>query len=60
MNLKKYNSIDLVKIFMAVCVVAIHTEPLYYCSNALANNVFKAVGGGSGTVFLYRLRFLNG
>lgn len=45
MNLKKYNSIDLVKIFMAVCVVAIHTEPLYYCSNALANNVFKAVGG---------------
>ena len=58
MNLKKYNSIDLVKIFMAVCVVAIHTEPLYYCSNALANNVFKAVGGVAVPFFFIASGFL--
>lgn len=29
----RYNGIDLVKFIMAICVIAIHTQPLEYCSN---------------------------
>ena len=30
---KQYNSIDLMKLIMALVVVAIHTEPLVRCEN---------------------------
>jgi len=32
-----YNSIDLCKFLMAVCVVAIHTHPLQNCSQDILN-----------------------
>lgn len=32
-NNPKFNSIDLFKLIMAICVVAIHTEPLAKCTN---------------------------
>lgn len=37
-SMSRWNSIDLVKFVMAFVVVAIHTEPLIYCSN---ENVLK-------------------
>jgi len=36
-----YNSIDLFKLLMAFCVVAIHTEPLYQCTNETVVRVYK-------------------
>ncbi len=55
---KKYNSIDLVKLFMAICVVAIHTEPLYYCLNGLVKNIFGAVVGVAVPFFFIASGFL--
>lgn len=43
MILRKYNSIDLMKIIMSICVVAIHTEPLNNCTNKWALNIFDSV-----------------
>ena len=40
---KKYNSIDLCKIFMAVCVVAMHTKPLDGCSNRIILSVYDSI-----------------
>lgn len=36
-----YNSIDLFKLIMAVCVVAIHTNPLYKCDNKIIVNIYN-------------------
>ena len=36
-----YNSIDLFKFIMAIFVVAIHTEPFYYCENELFKQFFS-------------------
>ena len=40
---KNYNAIDLMKFFMAVCVVAIHTNPLISISNAHVKEIYEAV-----------------
>ena len=40
--MKKYNMIDVCKIIMALCVVAIHTSPLHNCTNELANSIYDA------------------
>ena len=37
-----YNSIDIVKFVMAVCVIAIHTRPLRFCSNIIINNIYDS------------------
>nr|DAZ45290.1 MAG TPA: acyltransferase family protein [Caudoviricetes sp.] len=34
-----YNSIDLFKLIMAICVVAIHTNPLYSCDKAATGQI---------------------
>ena len=41
---KQYNSIDLMKLIMALVVVAIHTEPLVRCENIVVLNLYKASG----------------
>ena len=38
---KQYNSIDLMKLIMALVVVAIHTEPLVRCENIVVLNLYK-------------------
>ena len=40
---KTYNSIDLCKIIMAICVVAIHTHPLENCSNKVILNIYESI-----------------
>lgn len=40
---KKYNSIDLFKFLMACCVIAIHTQPVFGCSNSIIVEVFEAI-----------------
>ena len=40
---KQYNSIDLMKLIMALVVVAIHTEPLVRCENIVVLNLYKAI-----------------
>ena len=37
------NSIDLVKLLMAVCVVAIHTEPLINCNNSFVQSICDSI-----------------
>ena len=39
---KQYNSIDLMKLIMALVVVAIHTEPLVRCENIVVLNLYKS------------------
>lgn len=36
---EKFNSIDLFKFFMAIAVVAIHTNPFAHCESTLVNQV---------------------
>lgn len=43
MNTKNYNSIDVAKLFMAGCVVAIHTDPLYGCAGGFDLDLFEQV-----------------
>lgn len=43
MEMKKYNSIDLCKFIMALCVIAIHTRPLYYSTSEIANSLLDSV-----------------
>ncbi len=39
-NTVRYGSIDLVKLVMAILVVAIHTRPFYYCDSFLVKEVY--------------------
>lgn len=36
---EKFNSIDLFKFFMAIAVVAIHTNPFAHCESTLVNQI---------------------
>lgn len=40
---KKYNSLDLFKFFMAICVIAIHTNPLQNCTNRIITIIYDAI-----------------
>ena len=40
---EKYNSIDLFKFLMACCVIAIHTQPFFGCSNFLVKKVYDSI-----------------
>lgn len=42
MDRRSYNSIDLTKILMAVCVVAIHTHPLENVKNGLVVSIYSS------------------
>lgn len=39
---RKYNSLDLCKLIMAICIVAIHTQPLEKCEIDLVNNIYES------------------
>lgn len=58
MNKKKFNSIDIFKLLMAVCVVAIHTHPLENCKNELANNVYNSTVSMAVPFFFIAAGFL--
>lgn len=42
MERRKYNSLDICKILMAICVVAIHTHPLEHCATIIVNNIYDS------------------
>ena len=55
-----YNSIDLFKLIMAICVVAIHTNPLYSCDNKTAVSIYNTVVGVANPFFFLSSGFLIG
>ena len=55
-----YNSIDLFKLIMAICVVAIHTNPLYSCDNKTAVSIYNTVVGAANPFFFLSSGFLIG
>ena len=55
-----YNSIDLFKLIMAICVVAIHTTPLYSCDNKTAVSIYNTVVGVATPFFFLSSGFLIG
>lgn len=57
---KNYNSIDLFKLIMAVCVIAIHTNPLYKCDNKIIVNIYNTVVGVANPFFFLSSGFLIG
>ena len=57
---KKYNSIDLLKLIMAVCVVAIHTKPLYKCNNEAAIGIYNTIVGVANPFFFLASGFFVG
>lgn len=60
MNTKNYNSIDVAKLFMAVCVVAIHTDPLYGCAGGFGLDLFNQVISWAVPFFFICTGFLIG
>ena len=54
---KQYNSIDLMKLIMAL-VVAIHTEPLVRCENIVVLNLYKAISDVAVPFFFIASGFL--
>lgn len=42
MERRKYNSLDICKILMAICVVAIHTHPFEHCTTIIVNNIYDS------------------
>lgn len=42
MEIKKFNSLDICKLLMAFCVVAIHTNPLAHCTITLVKNIYNS------------------
>lgn len=60
MEARKYNSIDLCKLIMAICVVAIHTHPLEKCVIGLANNMYDSFVGMAVPFFFIAAGFLLG
>lgn len=48
-----YNSIDLFKLIMAICVVAIHTNSLYSCDNKTTVSIYDTVVGVANPFYFY-------
>ena len=42
MGSRRFNSLDVFKLIMAICVVAIHTEPLNGCKISLINEIYDS------------------
>ena len=55
---KQYNSIDLMKLIMALVVFAIHTEPLLRCENIVVLNLYKAISDVAVPFFFIASGFL--
>lgn len=60
MSKKNYNSLDIAKLFMAVCVVAIHTNPFYFCNNTLIVNLYNQIISWAVPFFFICSGFLIG
>ena len=60
MSKKNYNSLDIAKLFMAVCVVAIHTNPLYFCHNTVIVNLYNQIISWAVPFFFICSGFLIG
>ncbi len=56
--IKKYNSIDLCKYFMAFLVVAIHTHPLEGCENNLIMTIYNTIVSFAVPFFFVSTGFL--
>ena len=48
---EKYNAIDLFKLIMAVCVIAIHTNPLYECNSKAVISIYNTLVGVANPFF---------
>ena len=57
--MKKYNSLDLYKLFASICVIAIHTNPLNGCDSPFTD-IFKAVTSTAVPFFFLTSGFLLG
>ena len=42
MERKKFNSLDICKLWMAFCVVTIHTHPLEHCTITIINEIYDS------------------
>ena len=42
MERKKFNSLDICKLWMAFCVIAIHTHPLEHCTITIINEIYDS------------------
>ncbi len=60
MEKKRFNSIDLCKLIMAICVVAIHTRPFDKCEISLVNNIYDSFVGIAVPFFFIATGFLLG
>lgn len=56
----KYNSLDIVKFFMAICVIAIHTNPFFNCANEVIQAIYQSVIGLAVPFFFLSSGFLLG
>ena len=56
----KYNVIDLFKLIMAVCVIAIHTNPLYGCNSKAVISIYNTVVGAANPFFFLSSGYLIG
>ena len=55
---ERYNSVDLCKLIMAVCVVAIHTQPLVKCDSMTIVKVYEAIVNIANPFFFLSAGFL--
>ncbi len=60
MEARRFNSLDLCKLIMAICVVAIHTHPLEKCEIDLANRVYTSFVEMAVPFFFISAGFLLG
>ena len=56
---KQYNSIDLMKLIMAIVVIAIHTEPLVRCEKIAVLNLYKAISDVAVPFFFFSIWFFG-
>ena len=57
---KNYNSIDLWKLIMAICVVALHTNPLINCKNYIILSIYFSIVKMAVPFFFLTSGFLLG
>lgn len=54
---KKYGSIDILKLFMAICVIAIHTHPLENCETQIILDIYNTITTMAVPIFFISLGF---
>lgn len=55
---KKYYGIDVVKLLMAICVIALHTHPLEGINNIIVSSIYSAIVRQAVTFFFITSGFL--